>query len=175
MWCCAPAGWRSRTPAIRTEGTGAEGGRIAVAATNRIDLRRAEVTSNGIEPAAGASVITLAARQIVLNASTVTSLTGDGQPLAGSGEASLLGDVTVISADSVVAGSSSVLISGLQTNLGSDLQLPAERVPRRQPPAARQLRRDRRRPTLQLHPRRPRRPAARAGPAAALGRGGGKW
>ena len=30
----------------------------------------------------------------------------------------------MISADSVVAGSSSVLISGLQTNLGSDLQLP---------------------------------------------------
>ena len=53
-------------------------------------------------------MITLAAPQIVLNASTVTSLTGDGQPLAGSGEASLLGDVTVISADSVVAGSSSV-------------------------------------------------------------------
>ena len=46
-----------------------------------------------------------------------------GQPLAGSGEASLLGDVTVISADSLVAGSSSVVISGLQTNLGSDLQL----------------------------------------------------
>ncbi len=74
---------------------------------------------------AGASVITLAAPQIVLNASTVTSLTGDGQPLAGSGEASLLGDVTVISADSLVAGSSSVVISGLQTNLGSDLQLPS--------------------------------------------------
>ncbi len=47
------------------------------------------------------------------------------QPLAGSGEASLFGDLTVISADSMVAGSSSVLISGLQTNLGSDLQLPA--------------------------------------------------
>jgi hypothetical protein len=34
-----------------------------------------------------------------------------------------LGDITVISADSLVAGSSSVVISGLQTNLGSDLQL----------------------------------------------------
>ena len=30
----------------------------------------------------------------------------------------------MISADSLVAGSSSVVISGLQTNLGSDLQLP---------------------------------------------------
>jgi filamentous hemagglutinin family protein len=108
---------------IRTEGQGAEGGRIAVAADDRIYLRRADVTSNGIQPQAGASVITLAAPQIVLNASTVTSLTGDGRPLTGSGEASLLGDVTVISADSLVAGSSSVVISGLQTNLGSDLQL----------------------------------------------------
>ena len=61
----------------------------------------------------------------MLNASTITSLTGDGAPLAGSGEARLQGDVTVISADSLVAGSSSVVISGLQTNLGSDLQLPA--------------------------------------------------
>jgi hypothetical protein len=108
---------------IRTSGSGAEGGRIAIDADRRIYLRRAEVTSSGIEPAAGASVIALAAPQIVLNASTVTSLTGAGQPLAGSGEASLLGDTTVISADSLVAGSSSVVISGLQTNLGSDLQL----------------------------------------------------
>ena len=112
-----------RDAGIRTAGTGAEGGRIAVAANERIYLRRAEVTSSGIVPAEGASVISLAAPQIVLNASTVTSLTGDGQPLAGSGEASLLGDITVISADSLVAGSSSVVISGLQTNLGSDLQL----------------------------------------------------
>ena len=109
---------------IRTEGTSGEGGRIAVRADDRIYLRRSEVTSNGIEPATGASVISLTAPQIVLNASTVTSLTGDGTPLAGSGEAQLLGDITVISADSVVTASSSVDISGLQTNLGSDLQLP---------------------------------------------------
>ena len=44
---------------IRTEGTGAEGGRIAVAATTGSTFA-AEVTSSGIEPAAGASVITLA-------------------------------------------------------------------------------------------------------------------
>ena len=50
-----------------------------------------------------------------------------------------------------------------------------QRVPRRQPPPARQLRRGRRRPALQLHPRRPRRAAARARPAAAFGWGGGKW
>jgi hypothetical protein len=68
-------------------------------------------------------VISLAAPQIVLNASRVESLTGTGEPLPSSGEARLLGDVTVISTDSVVAGSSTVQIEGLQTNLGSDLQL----------------------------------------------------
>jgi filamentous hemagglutinin family protein len=114
---------RLEDAAVRTAGIGTEGGRISMAADERIYLRRSETTSSGIEAAAGASVISLAAPQIVLNASTVTSLTGDGQPLAGSGEASLLGDATVISADSLVAGSSSVVISGLQTNLGSDLQL----------------------------------------------------
>jgi hypothetical protein len=109
---------------VRTEGTGAQGGRIEVAAGDRIYLRDSEVTSNGIEPAAGASLITLRAPELILNASTVTSLTGAGAPLAGSGEARLFGELTVISADSVVAGSSSVEISGLQTNLGSDLRLP---------------------------------------------------
>ena len=81
------------------------------------------MTSSGAEAVAGASVIRVQAPQIVLDRSQVESLTGDGRPLAGSGEASLLGEVTVVSADSVVAGSSSVIISGLQTNLGSDLQL----------------------------------------------------
>ncbi len=118
-------------------------------------------------------MISLAAPQIVLNASTVTSLTGDGQPLAGSGEASLLGDITVISADSLVAGSSSVVISGLQTNLGSDLQLAPGGLPRRRQPPARELCGHRHRTALDLHPRRPRRPAALARPAAALGRGCG--
>ena len=53
--------------AIRTEGRGAEGGRITIDASDRIHLRRSEVTSNGIEPQAGTSVIDLTARQIVLN------------------------------------------------------------------------------------------------------------
>ena len=78
----------------------------------------------------------------------------------------------MISADSVVAGSSSVLISGLQTNLGSDLQLPANVFLDASRLLRDELRRGRRWPTLHLHPRRPRRPAALARPAAALGRGG---
>ena len=109
---------------ITTQGTGAEGGQIEVTATDRIYLRQSTITSSGIVPAAGASLIKLQAPHIILNDSTVTSLTGTGAPLSGSGEARLLGELTVISADSLVAGSSEPLISGLQTNLGSDLQLP---------------------------------------------------
>jgi large exoprotein involved in heme utilization and adhesion len=110
---------------LRTVGRGAEGGRIVVAAGDLIHLVGAEVTSNGIAPEAGASLIALRADTIVLNRSTVTSLTGAGQPLAGSGEASLLGDVTVISTDSLVAASSSVVTTGVQTNIGTGLQLQA--------------------------------------------------
>jgi hypothetical protein len=108
---------------IRTSGAGAEGGRVDAVGSDQIYLRRSEFTSNGIEPAAGASVITLRAPEIILNASRVESLTGTGEPLPSSGEALLLGELTVISADSLVAGSSTVQIEGLQTNLGSDLQL----------------------------------------------------
>ena len=110
---------------IRTSGLAAEGGTIEVAAAERIYLRRAEITSSGIQPAAGSSVISLTAPQIILNDSIVTSLTGDGVVLAGSGEARLAGEVTILSADSVVAGSSAVTIDGLQSTLGSGLQLAA--------------------------------------------------
>jgi hypothetical protein len=108
---------------VTTAGAGAEGGRIEVAADRVILLDDAVVTSTGITPAPGASLITLRAPTIVLNDSRVTSLTGAGTPLGGSGEASLLGDVTVISADSLVAASSSVVTTGLQTDLGTELQL----------------------------------------------------
>jgi filamentous hemagglutinin family protein len=108
---------------IRTKGTGSEGGRIATAASDLISLTDAEVTSSGIEPAAGASVITLRAPLIVVDGSRVTALT-NGQPLAGSGLAQLLGDVTVISSDSFVAASSSITISGLENEVGSRLGVP---------------------------------------------------
>ena len=65
--------------AIRTAGAGAEGGTIDARASDRMVLRRTVVTSNGIQPQQGTSIITLAAPQIVLNASTVTSLTGEGR------------------------------------------------------------------------------------------------
>jgi hypothetical protein len=55
----------------------------------------------------------------------VTSLTGEGRPLPGSGEARLLGGVTVISSDSEVAASSTVAVTGAETDLGAQLvQLP---------------------------------------------------
>jgi hypothetical protein len=109
---------------IRTEGTGAEGGRINIAASALISLEGAEVTSNGIVPEAGKSVIRLEAPLIALNDSRVTSLTGSGAALAGSGLAQLLGEVTVISPDSVVAASSTVTLTGVEGDVGSQLVVP---------------------------------------------------
>jgi large exoprotein involved in heme utilization and adhesion len=109
---------------IRTEGSVSEGGHIEVAASDLISLRAAEVTSSGIEPEAGRSVITLRAPLKVLNASRVTSLTGAGEPLAGSGLAQLFGGTTVISTDSFVAASSSLTVSGLENEVGSRLVVP---------------------------------------------------
>jgi large exoprotein involved in heme utilization and adhesion len=109
---------------IRTEGAGAAGGRIDVVASDLISLKDAEVTSSGIEPAADRSVITLEAPLIALNASRVTSLTGSGEPLAGSGLAQLLGEMTVISADSFVAASSTVTLTGVEGDVGSQLVVP---------------------------------------------------
>jgi large exoprotein involved in heme utilization and adhesion len=109
---------------IRTEGKVREGGRIGVIASDLIHLEDAEVTSSGIQPEVGASVITLEAPLIALNDSQVTSLTGAGEPLAGSGLAQLLGEVTVISSDSFVAASSSVTLTGTEGNVGSRLAVP---------------------------------------------------
>jgi filamentous hemagglutinin family protein len=109
---------------IRTEGKVSEGGQIEVMAEDLIHLQDAEVTSSGIEPAAGTSVITLQAPLIALNDSRVTSLTGGGVPLAGSGLARLFGDTTVISSDSVVAASSSVTLTGAEGDAGSRLVVP---------------------------------------------------
>jgi filamentous hemagglutinin family protein len=109
---------------IRTVGTGAKGGRIVATGFDLISLQDAEVTSNGIEPEAGASIVTLTAPLIALNASRVTSLTGAGRPLESSGQARLFGEQTVLSADSVVEASSSVTISGLESEIGSRLAVP---------------------------------------------------
>jgi filamentous hemagglutinin family protein len=109
---------------IRTSGKGAEGGRINLTADGLVYLLDAEITSSGIQSGSNASLIRLSAPTIVLNNSMVTSLTGGSQPLQGSGEAQLLGGVTVISANSTVSASSSVETTGLQMDLGSDLQIP---------------------------------------------------
>ena len=115
---------RVEDTSVRTVGTGAEGGRVEVAADDLVLLRDAEVTSSGIEPRAGASLITLEAPLIVLlDGSRVTSLTGAGAPLGGSGEARLLGDLTFISGDSEVLGSSTVELAGVDNNVGTGLQI----------------------------------------------------
>jgi hypothetical protein len=111
---------------IRTVGAGATGGSIEVVADDLVVLDGAEVTSNGIEPVAGASLISVQAPLVVLlDSSRVTSLTGRGAPLAGSGEARLLGDLTFVSDDSQVRGSSTVELAGIDNQVGTGLQLAA--------------------------------------------------
>jgi hypothetical protein len=82
------------------------------------------VTSSGIEPRESTSIITLTTPLVALNDSRVTSLTGAGTPLAGSGLAQLLGEVTVISPDSFVAASSTVTLTGVEGDVGSRLVVP---------------------------------------------------
>ncbi len=53
------------------------------------------------------------------------SLTGGGEPLPGSGVARLLGDLTFLSEDSLVRGSSTTELVGIDNEVGSGLQLPA--------------------------------------------------
>jgi filamentous hemagglutinin family protein len=109
---------------VFTIGAGAEGGRINVGMDDVIVLDGAVVTSSGIQPEGGASVITLRAPQVaLLDGSRVTSFTGDGAPLTGSGEARVLGDLTFISDDSVVAGSSTVELAGVDNTVGTGLQI----------------------------------------------------
>ena len=109
---------------LATVGGGAGGGRIEVAADDLVLLRDAEVTTNGVEPQAGASLITIQAPRIVLlDSSRVTSLTGEGVPIRGSGEARLLGDLTFISEDSLVAGSSTVELAWVDNTVGTGLQV----------------------------------------------------
>ncbi len=109
--------------AIRTRSTGAEGGQITVRASERIYLRESVIAADGKVSRAGTAVMTIQAPAIVLSDSQMTSLT-EGLVREGSGEVKVTGDdFTVVSANSTIRGSTETLISGLQTNLGSDLQL----------------------------------------------------
>ena len=111
--------------AIRTVGTGGTGGAIDV---DRLRPDRAcdkgEVTSNGVEPRAGASLITLEApthrpeRQPGDLAHRQRASRSRAAGWCGCWAGS-----TVVSADSEVAASSSVETAGLQANLGSQLRL----------------------------------------------------
>jgi hypothetical protein len=60
---------------------------------------------------------------VLLDGSLVTSLTGESVPIRGSGEARLLGDLTFISEDSEVLGSSTVELAGVDNKVGTGLQL----------------------------------------------------
>jgi filamentous hemagglutinin family protein len=105
-----------------TTASNAEGGSIRVTASDWAYLRRSRIISDGIVPTSGASIVRVDAPVIVLSDSQISSITADGI-VEGSGEAKVFGVLSVISGDSLVAGSSATVISGLQTNLGSDLQL----------------------------------------------------
>lgn len=126
---------------IRTEATSAvladdasgQGGRVEVFAENTVLLRRSRVTSNGLVPAEGASLISIDASSIILDGSDVLSLFGDptdnndiGPQTTGfvqTGAASILGDLTLISADSNVAASTEVTVSGLDSEIGNAFQI----------------------------------------------------
>ncbi|MCC2690200.1 MAG: large exoprotein containing hemagglutination activity domain [Rhizobiaceae bacterium] len=106
---------------VATESALSAGGRILIEASGLIHLIDSEVTTNGIRPNMGDSVITLEAPRIAIEGSRVMSLTREGEPLVGSGEARLLGGLTIISADSEVTASSTVEITGQEADLGSQL------------------------------------------------------
>jgi filamentous hemagglutinin family protein len=103
---------------IRTEAFAAQGGRIEVAAGDLIHFQDAEMTSVGVVPEAGTSVISLQAPLIAFNASRVTSLTVTGQLLEGISAVQLFGDAAVISSDSAIGGVT------LEGQIGSQLTVP---------------------------------------------------
>lgn len=114
---------------ITTEGQGAQGGRIAVESTGQVYVRNGGIVSSGIVPADQASLIRIDAPRIILDNSSVLSLTGDTLTPAiaadaSFGEARLIGDLTVISIDSEVAASTTIDIQGVDSELGNNLALP---------------------------------------------------
>jgi filamentous hemagglutinin family protein len=99
---------------IRTVGIGNLGGAIALRASDLIHLSDAEVTSSGAQPGTFFSLVALEASRIAVDASLVASLTGTGEPLPGSG-VGVFGDITVISADSLVGAFSTIATEQLVT------------------------------------------------------------
>ncbi len=99
------------------------GGRIAIRSGRLIDLHRARITTNGVIPAPGASILRLEAPIVAINRSTVTSLTAAGLPLPGvrAGVVAIDGEPILISADSLVAATSSLELRGVDDELGSKL------------------------------------------------------
>jgi len=116
-----------RNAGIRTSGQGAEGGRVDITARTIIALDNGEITSSGIRPAQGASIVRIEAPAIVLeNGSRVLSLLGDTPTVPGgieSGEAAVIGVITRISDDSQIAAATSAEITGLDADVGNDLQV----------------------------------------------------
>ncbi|MCB2056258.1 MAG: filamentous hemagglutinin N-terminal domain-containing protein [Geminicoccaceae bacterium] len=115
--------------AIITAGLGNTGGRIVMGADRSIYLARTLVTSSAVNVGEATSVIVLQAPAIALNRSAVLSTLEGSNPRPGgipadSAAAVLLADVAVVSTDSVVLGTNTTFIGGLDSEIGNDLQAP---------------------------------------------------
>lgn len=118
--------------AVRTAGRNAEGGRIRVNATELVSLRDVEITTNGIVPGDGASIIEVDAPILAINRSNIFSLIEEieltPQSLElfdqiSSGEANLLGGTSIVSIDTIVAATTNVDVTGVLNDIDSNLQL----------------------------------------------------
>lgn len=113
---------------IATSGAESVGGRIDITAGQAIRLDQSEITTSGALPAEGASLLTLSAPLVeILGASRVLSLAGDDvigpEVMVRTGEAQVEAAITVVSDDSEIAASTSLEIQGLDSEVGSSLQI----------------------------------------------------
>ena len=117
---------------VRTDGNSAEGGRIRVRATELINVRDVQITTNGILADDGASIIDLDAPLLALNRSSILSLIEDIEltPEAfkflddiSTGEANLLAGTSLVSIDTIVAATTNADVTGVLNDVDSSLQL----------------------------------------------------
>ena len=117
---------------VAANGASRAAGRIELLANRIVIIDNADIATSGDLPAAGASFITLNAPLIqLINSSSVRSLADNPVIQDGvvqTGVANIDGIITVIDDDSFVAASTSTTIQGLESELGSGLEL-SEAVP----------------------------------------------
>jgi len=114
---------RISTDVATVSTTPTAGGTIAISAGRLVDVNDSVITTNGVEPVPGSSILTLTAPLVAINHSDVTSLTAAGEPVPGvdAGVVLIDADSLLISSDSTVAATSSLQLTGLDEQLGSQL------------------------------------------------------